>query len=160
MLDCEAPAAVRTPTTVAFGAADAVGVGSSQAEVDNGYCVPHFFIREMLRPDCAISDQGASDGSPSQLNWADSSPKQQTRSNSMLESASQPTDIPAPAAPPACNGAALPPSAEPVKFVPEEPKSFSDLGLGEETLEGLVLKLLLSLFGFHPMKIHQMAFQF
>ncbi len=61
----------------------------------------------------------------------------------MLESASQPTDIPAPAAPPACNGAALPPSAEPVKFVPEEPKSFSDLGLGEETLEGLVLKLLL-----------------
>ena len=61
----------------------------------------------------------------------------------MLDSTSQSTDIPAPSAPPARNRTESSQASPPVKFVPHEPQSFADLGLGEETLEGLVLKLLL-----------------
>lgn len=48
-----------------------------------------------------------------------------------------------PAAPLALNGSGSLAPSTPVKFVPHEPQSFADLGLGEAVLEGLVLKLLL-----------------
>jgi len=60
----------------------------------------------------------------------------------MLQTATQATDIAAPLNPPVA-GTGLPPSSPPLRFVPEEPESFADLGLDGATLEGLVLKLLL-----------------
>jgi hypothetical protein len=81
----------------------------------------------MLRPECApIANQ---------------------KTSSMLESASQSTDISTPASTHVLSQlesslSSLPPAAA-LRFNPEVPQSFADLGLGVSTLEGLVLKLLL-----------------
>lgn len=61
----------------------------------------------------------------------------------MLKSASQSTDTSALTVPRVRIEAESSASSSSQKFVPLEPQSFADLGLGEATLEGLVLKLLL-----------------
>jgi predicted ATPase with chaperone activity len=63
--------------------------------------------------------------------------------NTMLDNAHPSSDALTHISPAADHGVGAAATSPPVRFVPPEPKSFDDLGLSEDALEGLTLKLLL-----------------